>query len=311
MKLSKIIIATVSIILAITANISLAQEHFKKGVYAIETYEVQFDPNKPSQSVKLQIIDGKLILEGDIILGNVKPTRALVVDDIGKLWPNNKIYYVLPQNHPSFNDIQLAIGHINKVTNLELVARKAQNNYLNFIEGEGCSSYFGMIGGKQDVIIGACGKGGVAHEILHAAGLLHEQSRSDRDRYIKINQSNIEDGKVEQFDKRTDIASDFGQYDYGSIMHYGKTAFSKNGGNTIDILIPPASHDTEIGNREALSDKDVAAINNMYPAKPCKQQCTDGFTCWKGRCKCLGTVCLACGECVSDPRFCTEKGACK
>ena len=57
--------------------------------------------------------------------------------------------------------------------------------------------------GQQVISIGAgCGeRGTVIHEIGHAIGFWHEQSRRDRDRYVKILQNNILPGQEEQFSK--------------------------------------------------------------------------------------------------------------
>lgn len=58
-----------------------------------------------------------------------------------------------------------------------------------------------MVGGKQDISIGrGCGrKGIIQHEIFHALGRLHEQSRPDRNQYVTINWHNIEPNKGKWF----------------------------------------------------------------------------------------------------------------
>ena len=52
-------------------------------------------------------------------------------------------------------------------------------------------------------------------------------------------------------------------YDPSSIMHYSRTAFSKNGKDTI-IPIKPG---TEIGQRKGLSAKDIIELNLLYDCK--------------------------------------------
>lgn len=61
-----------------------------------------------------------------------------------------------------------------------------------------CYSPVGRTGGSQEVALGdAClNHGTIQHEILHALGLWHEQSRSDRDDFIQVMWDNIQEGKV-------------------------------------------------------------------------------------------------------------------
>ena len=58
----------------------------------------------------------------------------------------------------------------------------------------------------------------IIHEMLHAVGFHHEQSRTDRDDYVTINTANIEAGFEDNFDKETTTI--LSAYDLTSIMHY-------------------------------------------------------------------------------------------
>jgi hypothetical protein len=141
---------------------------------------------------------------------------------------------------------------------------------VRFISGSGCASYVGRQGGVQDIVVGNCSQGSIAHEICHAAGLWHEHSRADRDNFIKVNFANITAGKEHNFNKHVADGTDIGGYDYGSIMHYGTHGFSKNGQPTISIKMPPGNAGTTIGQRNAMSPKDIAAINSLYAPGACK-----------------------------------------
>jgi hypothetical protein len=104
-----------------------------------------------------------------------------------------------------------------------------------------------------------CTAGNCIHEIGHAAGLWHEQSRSDRDAFVTIIWENILPGAEANFTQHVTDGDDVGGYDYGSIMHYSRNAWSKNGNDTIVPTDPSA----QIGQREELSVGDILAVNRV------------------------------------------------
>ena len=70
--------------------------------------------------------------------------------------------------------------------------------------------------------------GVIMHELMHAVGFWHEQSRADRDDYVTINWDNIKPGhggnfKKYSLDKIQHLGAD---YDYCSLMHYKASYFA-------------------------------------------------------------------------------------
>ena len=92
-----------------------------------------------------------------------------------------------------------------------------------------CCSSVGRMGGRQTLSLkDYCADPGVAiHELGHLVGFWHEQTRPDRDHFIKVFWDNIITSQHLNFEKREHIEIEsFGRpYDLQSIMHYSPVSF--------------------------------------------------------------------------------------
>ncbi len=242
---------------------------------------IYFDQTNAKKDIVYVKVDNYAITEGDIILKkfnkNIAPQATILAKFRGGRWQNGIMPFKIstkfsPQCQYS---ILTAIKNWNKKTNIKFVEIDKKNaykypDYVNFIPSHSntSSSFVGRQGGEQPININAkCNDMSVAHEIGHALGLWHEQSRNDRDRYIKIIWDNIDAKHTFNFNQHLADGEDIGEYDYNSIMHYSAYAFSKNGKQTIIPLLANA----KIGQRKKISKKDIAAINYMYQNSVIKQ----------------------------------------
>ncbi|KAL3099442.1 hypothetical protein niasHS_002897 [Heterodera schachtii] len=182
-------------------------------------------------------------------------------------WPSAIIPYTVSQQYLLYGRDQIvqAIDEYSTKTCIKFRPKTASDmDYIHIFPDDGCYSLVGKVGGKQPVSLGdgCMSKGIIIHELMHAVGFFHEQSRTDRDNYVNIKWDNIDQNLRDQFDKYSQNMIDFlgTQYDFGSVMHYGPYAFTKNGKPTIQ----PKQPGKTIGQRIGFSQNDLYKINRLY-----------------------------------------------
>ncbi|XP_066155159.1 hatching enzyme 1.2-like isoform X1 [Euwallacea fornicatus] len=195
-----------------------------------------------------------------------------------KLWPKGVVPYTIsPLYEPSDHvTILQAIRIINFMTCVRFVPWDGKGKDYLLIwpikYPKGCWSFVGRFGGSQIVSLQAPNSAGpnclgsegrAIHELMHALGVFHEQSRWDRDKFVKIHEDNIIPQFKSNFDKQSLENTTYSfEYDYDSIMHYGKTFFSKSKGKP--TITPKMGHNKKIGQRKAMSKGDCLKLNDLY-----------------------------------------------
>ena len=213
-------------------------------------------------------VDGALIYQGDIVVKRKNsPQMAAGVTPFLR-WTDGVIPFYLLPGHPDTALILSAIDNLNR--NTVLWFKPTTNFSENYIsiqnEDTGCHAEVGtpVFGDGTIVNIGPKCKsfGVITHELLHAAGLWHEQSRSDRDLYVKINFNNIIPDERYNFEKEDGLFSkDIGEYNFSSLMHYGCKDYASDK-SKFSIESITGTH--PMGQRVGLSQGDIDAIRAMY-----------------------------------------------
>lgn len=224
---------------------------------------------------------GSVFYNGDIVLDNeseqiiygnsirLRYKRATMRSS--RTWRNATVPFMFASDiaPKSKSAIRKAMKAIEKETCVRFRRRKLRDeNYVRFISEPGCWSGVGRVGGEQKVSIGVgCERVGIAiHEISHALGFWHEQARPDRDEYVKIIEENISPRYLPDFNKanKTLVTSRGYPYDYESVMHYSKKAFTAIGDDTIKVIGIGRKLKMRIGQRDGLSNIDIAQLRDMY-----------------------------------------------
>jgi hypothetical protein len=242
--------------------------------------------------------------------GASSPTVPDYIHGAQKLWAQNIVPYVIDPSVAASDRalVEQAIMAWQSATHVRFRQLSGggdwqRENYLKFSgQKDQCTS--NSVGVKEAsanndednninvVQIAGCGQswGRIAHEIGHVLGLQHEHSRGNRDTYITVLWGNIDQPK--QFCRvvwdQPALANT--SYDYDSIMHYAPTRAVKpssdcvkakyDGKESCLAFLPDQDKldqqrrtlgtNVRPGQRDHLSDGDIARVNALYPSSPAR-----------------------------------------
>lgn len=163
-----------------------------------------------------------------------------------------------------------AMDAISARANISFVSRSGESDWIIFMNSTGNNSAVGRQGGPQVINIHDWLQFIIVHELYHAVGFHHEQSRHDRDTYVTIHLQNVCQDCCSgetcngNFAIRSNAAV-YGPYDFDSITHYPDWAFSTNGLPTITVNQPfTAQWQSAIGQRDHFSTFDELTCRGIY-----------------------------------------------
>ena len=255
-------------------------------VYAL-TLCIYFQPKLAiAQIAEIETKEEYIVIEGDILIPkHIYDEKGIEAIYSTNFWPNGIVPFEWDQNVSTQNRTN-AINAMQEWENVANVDFRPRNNEPNFIlirdsandaDPGNSSEWVGMMGGPQRVnILDWQIRFIIVHELGHVLGLWHEQSRKDRDDYIQINWNNIQPRFRDQFVKH-DAADVYPKkvyaidgdktYDFGSVMHYDRFAFSTQPGvlETITVLPQYQAWQNVIGQKDSLSILDRLTMSFLYP----------------------------------------------
>lgn len=226
---------------------------------------------KPQGSVvEFELKDGYAVAFGDLVLGkppaDFDQLRGLAEVARPNLWLRGEVPYVIQTDLINPERVQAAIQMFHQSTGLKFVPHSNQTDAIAFTQSdEHCSSYLGRVGGLQPIFLSEkCTPADIAHEMMHALGFVHEQSRTDRDQFVVIEWDNIQDKYQNQFAIVPDALMEaFGDspFDPASLLMYGRNAFAVN--PTKPVMKLRSGAEVHLAPK-GLSDSDIERVNRLY-----------------------------------------------
>lgn len=183
-------------------------------------------------------------------------------------WPGGTVPYRFDANVTSGQQAQAlaAMDVIEAIAQIQFVPRTSESAFVHIRSGSAnFATGIGYSGGVLTIeLFNWSIQGVVIHELMHILGYFHEQSRPDRDAHVTIVDANIQPGTEHNF-AIAPVARTAGPYDFESLMHYGKCAFSVCGACVpgCETILAPG-HEDEIGNLAYVSALDAHGLRSLY-----------------------------------------------
>lgn len=205
-----------------------------------------------------------------------KRQRRDAISSFFRKWPQKIVNYVINNEYSSAQQarIESQINILRNKTCLQFRrfvpgARNLPGNHINVFKGAGCFSYVGHVGIRQNLSLAdRCLVGRVIiHEFVHALGFFHEQSRPDRDQFIRVFLDRVQPNRRNQYSKLPEVlVNSLGSpYDPISVMHYTTKAFATSDARIrgLPTMVYISDPTQRLGGTE-LSTEDLFQINRMY-----------------------------------------------
>lgn len=195
-----------------------------------------------------------------------------------RLWSRGVVPYSFTSSFTYTDRLTFAkaVEVIEAVTCLKFVGRSNQQEYIRIERecacggtcfGGGYTDGLGARAPRRLVIGSACispssasGLGLVIHETLHALGVVHTQTRPDRDTHIWVDFDKITASGQSQYTKCSTCVTHGTPYDCMSVMHYRDWGFSLGG----PTMLPRRSTCDLKTATNKLTKADIDLLNAMY-----------------------------------------------
>lgn len=216
--------------------------------------------------------NGVWVTQGDVLVDPERLADGVGGQDAGiaslagiSYWDGGRVPYEIDVRMKDASHVHEALAKLNRRTAAQFRPRAGERDYVFFEKSQEdvCQSYLGRKGGEQKVLLHpSCSVGQILHELMHVLGFLHEHSRADRSRFLRVHWANIQTNRKNQFQK---IAGELSvavatPFDFDSVLLYPATAFSKNGRPTLT----KRDGSYYFANRDRLSPGDVAKVEALY-----------------------------------------------